>query len=126
MIIFQSGQRLHLFHQKRQHVAIAHFLLETFCRHGWPKYVLSDQGREFVNGINSTLFEMMGVKQCVSSAYLPQTNGLDERLNQTLVTTLKKVVDACSADWDEHISAALSLLLHVQPPASKSSQPNND
>ena len=31
----------------------------------------------------------------------------DERLNQTLVTTLKKVVDACTNDWDEHISAAL-------------------
>ena len=48
-----------------------------------------------------------GVQHCVSSAYHPQTNGLDERLNQTLVTTLKKVVDACSNDWDEHISAAL-------------------
>lgn len=91
----------------KEATCVAHFLLETFCRHGWPKYVLSDQGREFVNGINSTLFEMTGVKQCVSSAYHPQTNGLDERLNQTLVTTLKKVVDACSADWDEHISAAL-------------------
>ena len=43
----------------------------------------------------------------MSSAYHPQTNGLDERLNQTLVTTLKKVVVACSSDWDEHISAAL-------------------
>ena len=46
------------------------------------------------------------MKQCVSSAYHPQANGLDERLNQTLVTMLK-VVDAYSNDWDEHISAAL-------------------
>ena len=50
---------------------------------------------------------MTGVKQCVSSAYHPQTNGLDERLNQTLITTLKKVVDASSNDWDDHLSAAL-------------------
>ena len=47
------------------------------------------------------------MKLCASSAFHPQTNGLDERLNQTLVTTLKKVVDARSNDWDEHISAAL-------------------
>ena len=69
--------------------------------------MLSDQVREFVNTVNSSLLEMTGVKQCVSSAYHPQTNGLDERLNQTLVTTLKKVVDACANDWDEHIPAAL-------------------
>ena len=60
-----------------------------------------------MNGVNSCLFKLTGVKQCVSSAYHPQTNGFDERLNQTLVTTLKKVVDACSVDWHEHISAAL-------------------
>ena len=77
---------------------MARFLLDMFCRHGWPKLVQSDQGREFVNGVNSCLFKLTGVKQCVSSAYHPQTNGLDERLNQTLVTTLKKVVDACSVD----------------------------
>ena len=91
----------------KEATCVASFLLEVFCRHGWPKIVLSDQGREFVNQINSCLFERTGVQHCVSSAYHPQTNGLDERLNQTLVTTIKKVVDACSNDWDEHISAAL-------------------
>ena len=91
----------------KEATGVASFLLDTFCRHGWPKVVQSDQGREFVNAINSSLFEMTGVKQCVSSAYHPQTNGLDERLNQTLITTLKKVVDASSSDWDDHLSAAL-------------------
>ena len=88
-------------------VCVAQFLLDVFCRHGWPKSVLSDQGREFVNSINQCLFEMTSIKHCVSSAYHPQTNGLDERFNQTLVNTLKKVVDACSEDWDQHLSAAL-------------------
>ena len=82
----------------KEATCVASFLLEIFCRHGWPKIVLSDQGREFVNQINSCLFERTGVQHCVSSAYHPQTNGLDECLNQTLVTMLKKVVDACSND----------------------------
>ena len=60
-----------------------------------------------VNQINYCLFERTGVKQCVSSAYHTQTNGLDRHLNQTLVTMLKKVVDACSNDWDEHINFLL-------------------
>lgn len=42
----------------------------------------------------------------ISSAYHPQTNGLDERTNQTLVRTLKKLTSA-EEDWDQHIEAAL-------------------
>ena len=91
----------------KEATGVASFLLDTFCRHGWPKIVQSDQGREFINTINSCLFEMTGIKQCVSSAYHPQTNSLDERLNQTLIATLKKVVDASTDDWDDHLSAAL-------------------
>ena len=50
---------------------------------------------------------MTNIKHCVSSAYYPQTNGLDERFNQTLKNTLKKVIDVSQDDWDEHIPAAL-------------------
>ena len=106
----------------KEATCVAQFLLDTFCRHGWTKFVLSDQGREFVNGVNSYLFECTGVKHCVSSAYHPQTNGLDERLNQTLVTTLKKVVDASREDWDEHISAAL-YAYRISPQASSKFSP---
>ena len=64
-------------------VGIAHFLYSLFCRHWVPKRVQSDQGREFVNSLNESLFTMTGVKHLVSTAYHPQTNGLDERFNQT-------------------------------------------
>lgn len=93
--------------QTKSAEGVANFLFNTFCRHGWPKIVQSDQGREFVNEINTRLFQLTDVKQCVSSAYHPQTNGLDERFNQTLINTLKKVIDASKEDWDEHLPAAL-------------------
>ena len=86
---------------------VADFLFRTFCQHGWPRYVQSDQGREFVNELNTHLFRLTDVKHCVSSAYHPQINGLDERFNQTLMNTLKKVVDASNETWDEHLPAAL-------------------
>ena len=74
---------------------------------GQPKVIQSDQGREFVNEINTRLFQLTDIQHCVSSAYHPQTNGLDERFNQTLVNTLKKVIDSSTDDWDQHLSAAL-------------------
>ena len=51
----------------KEATGVASFLLDTFCCHGWPKIVQSDQGREFVNTINPCLFEMTGVKQCVQA-----------------------------------------------------------
>ena len=86
---------------------VADFLFQVFCRHGWPKIIQSDQGREFINEVNDHLFQSTNLKHCVSSAYHPQTNGLDERFNQTLVNTLKKVVDTSEDEWDKHIPAAL-------------------
>ncbi len=50
--------------------------------------------------VNSYLFKSTNIKHCVSSAYHPQTNGLDERFNQTLLNTLKKVVDSNEKEWD--------------------------
>ena len=53
-------------------------------RHGVPNKVMSDQGREFINSVNSHLFRITGVKHIISLAYHPQTNGLVERFNQTV------------------------------------------
>ena len=86
---------------------VAKFLFNTFCQHGWPKVVQSDQGREFVNEVNTHLFKLTDVKHCMSSAYHPQTICLDERFNQMLINTLKKVVDASKEDCDDHLPAAL-------------------
>ena len=42
----------------------------------------------------------------ISSPYHPQTNGLDERMNQTLVHTLIKMANS-EDQWDKNIDAAL-------------------
>ena len=33
-------------------IGVADFLFSLFCRHGWPKKIISDQGREFVNAVS--------------------------------------------------------------------------
>ena len=53
--------------------------------------MISDQGTEFVNKVKEALFELTGTRHRVTSAYDPQTNGLTERFNQTLQTSLLKI-----------------------------------
>ena len=84
---------------------VARFKLIT--RHGSPVIIQSDQGREFVNQVNKHLFELTGVEHRISAAYHPQTNGLDERFNQTLVNSLTKMSGDKPDEWDQYIDPVL-------------------
>ena len=66
---------------------------------------ISDQGREFVNSLNEKLFLLTGTEHRIASAYHPQTNGLDERLNQTVTKSLVKYINADQNDWDENLES---------------------
>ena len=88
-------------------LSVASFLFQLITRHGSPVIIQSDQGREFVNQVNKHLFERSGVEHRISAAYHPQTNGLDERFNQTLVNALTKVTGEKPDEWDEYIDPIL-------------------
>ena len=49
--------------------------------------------------VNDALCKELGIKRSVTSAYHPQTNGLDERTNQTLKTRLAKLVNEKQDNW---------------------------
>ncbi len=76
-------------------------------RFGFCEVLISDQGREFVNRVETELFGLTGIEHRISTAYHPQTNGLTERFNQTLQTALLKVVNETQSDWDYHLPAIL-------------------
>ena len=86
---------------------VAAFLYQLMTRHGVANIVMSDQGREFVASVNKTLFELTGTDHRISSAYHPQTNGLDERMNQTLTKSLLKLVNVNKDNWDLLIDPVL-------------------
>ena len=54
-----------------------------------------------------SLEKLTGFKHLVTSAYHPQSNGLDERLNQTLKAALQKLVNESQDDWDQLINNVL-------------------
>ena len=79
------------------------FLYELVCHHGCFEIQINDQGREFVNGVCTCLYELTGVDQRITSAYHPQSNGLVERQNSTIKNALVKVLDAHPEEWSHII-----------------------
>lgn len=69
---------------------------------GIPSVVTTDQGKEFRNLVNNELMSMFGIQHRLTTAYHPQqANGLDERLNQTLVNSLAKFAQEFRETWDK-------------------------
>ncbi|RXN33963.1 gypsy retrotransposon integrase 1-like protein [Labeo rohita] len=67
-------------------------ILDFFYKFGAPKRILTDQGREFVNKVNFSLCDKLGITRSLCSPYHPQTNGLVEKLNGTIHRSLTKMV----------------------------------
>ena len=86
---------------------VASFLYSLFCRHGVPKHIQSDQEREFVNSLNDHLIKLTGVQHVISTAYHPQSNGLDERFNETLQRALIKMIEENQSEWDKFLDSVL-------------------
>ncbi|ROT77243.1 integrase core domain containing protein [Penaeus vannamei] len=61
------------------------------CRHGCPQYLSSDNGTEFVNQVLASFAQQLNVTQA---------NGVTERLNRSILTILRQLVDDSKDDWD--------------------------
>ena len=82
-------------------VTVAHALVERIvCRLGPPSVLLSDQGTHFKAQLVHQICALLHIDQRHSTAYHPQTQGLVERFNSTLVDMLSKFCSADQKDWD--------------------------
>src|ERR1700738_5296989 len=73
---------------------------EIFCLFGPPNEILTDQGTHFANSVISNLYELVNVRHKFSTPYHPQTNGLTENFNETLINVLRKVTINYPTHWD--------------------------
>ena len=85
---------------------VADGLVELFCRHGVPRRILSDQGKQF----NFALFQQpcakLKVDKFQSSPYHPQSNGIVECFHGTLVPMLRKALSK-KVDWAVQVKYCL-------------------
>ena len=64
---------------------------EIFYTFDPPAEILSDRGSHFANKTIQNLYKIVKVIHKFSTPYHPQTNGLVESFNGTLVQTLRKL-----------------------------------
>ena len=83
---------------------IARLLVEEIvCRHGIPEELLSDRGTNFLSSLLQEVCKLLEIKKINISGYHPQTDGLVETFNSTLVNMIAKSCDVCDRDWDDHL-----------------------
>ena len=87
---------------------IAKLLVErVISRHGVPRELLSDRGASFLSKLIAEVCSLMGIKKLNTTAYHPQTDGLVERFNRTLLDMLSKTVKSGGRDWDSRLPYVL-------------------
>jgi hypothetical protein len=87
---------------------VARLLLDrVVTQHGVPNRLLSDQGTNYTSKVMTELYALMGVSRLVTSGYHPQTNGLVERFNHTIVQILRTLCDIRSENWPEYVQTAV-------------------
>ena len=71
---------------------------------GAPARLLSNRGASFTSSIIEELCKILGIKWLQTMPYHPQTNGLVERLHQTIMHMIGKLGEDKKADWPSHLA----------------------
>ena len=87
---------------------IAQLLLDyVIARHSAPRHLLSDRGKNFLSKVVQAVWDLYQIRKCNTTAYRPQTNGLTEKANATLMQSLSHYTSANKKDWDVNLPALL-------------------
>ena len=76
---------------------------EVFCRFLPPEQLHSDQGRQFESILIAEVCRLMGVQKTKTMAYHPQSDGLVERWNKTLLHNLSTCVKDHPESWEDYV-----------------------
>ncbi|KRZ48421.1 Pol polyprotein [Trichinella nativa] len=85
---------------------VARKLTAVFCRFGIPETLHSDQGATFESETLRLLLNNFGIKKTRTTPYHPQSDGLVERANRTLLQLFRTYM-VKDADWEDHLPLML-------------------
>ena len=86
---------------------VAQKLVEYVSIYGFPKELLADRGANFRSFLVKRLCKLLDVKKTFTCSYRPQTNGMCEYLNKSLMDILALYSDSKQDNWDEHLDPVL-------------------
>ena len=77
------------------------FIQMVVRAHGVPSRVLTDRGTQFESQLWCEVMKVMGTRVTLASTHHPQTNGLTERMNRTLIAMVRRVCSQEKGRWVE-------------------------
>ena len=86
---------------------VAEALVDFFSRLGIPEEILSDLGIQFVSDCMKEVTRLLSIKQLTTTPYHPMCNGMTEKFNGTLKTTLKRLCSEQPRQWHRYINPLL-------------------
>lgn len=82
------------------------FIHHVFSKHGLPIDIVSDRGSKFTSKFWRALNTALGIKQKLSTAFHPQTDGQTERVNQVVETYLRLYINYGQNNWSQYLPLA--------------------
>ena len=84
---------------------LARLMIDNVVRlHGVPAEVISDRDVRVTSAFSQEFYSILKVRQRMSTAFHPQTDGQTERMNGVLEEMLRAFVAPSLDDWDQHLS----------------------
>jgi hypothetical protein len=80
------------------------FIDNCYKLHGVPRVIVSDRDPKFVGKFWQSFMGKLNTKLNMSTARHPRTDGLTERVNQTMQTLLRCYCAESGFDWTSHLS----------------------
>ena len=76
---------------------------EFFFRFSPPEQLHSDQGRQFESELVAEVCKLLGIHKSRTTPYHPQSDGMIERFNRTLLSMLATAASENPFDWEDHL-----------------------
>jgi len=93
--------------KKKDSPTVARAYLENVWKyHGFPEDVVSDRNTTFTGSFFTDLYNYLGIKRSMSTAYHPQTDGQTERINQVIESYLRSYCNYEQNDWASMLAMA--------------------
>ena len=79
---------------------------EFFMIYGFPKRILTDQGRDFESKLMKNICDMAGIRKCRTTPYHPAGNPV-ERWNRTLLNMIRSLEEDEKINWRKNLPAVV-------------------
>lgn len=123
-VIDRLSKMVHLIptHQTATAADTARLIFDNVVKyHGVPDSIISDRDTRFTSNFWCELAKVMRIRLRLSSAFHPETDGLCERANRTVIQLLRNDSNLKTNNWTENLTAVEMAINNYQQSSTKQS-----